>query len=209
MDFTDTITTPAELREIIPPPHEFVTNKEVSELDEHCREFIARSPFILIASSDGSGSIDISPKGDPAGFVRVLDSTTLAIPDRLGNQRADTFENVLRHPFVGVIFLVPGTKNTLRVRGKARIVRDLALRESMVVGDRLPELALVVDVTTAYFHCAKCIIRSRLWSVEQMEAVGGKDDLLLARTMVKHGDLPISVEQMQDIILNDEAERLY
>jgi len=209
MNFADTVTTLEELREVIAPPSDLVTSKEVSELDEHCRNFIARSPFILIASTDGEGSIDISPKGDPAGFVRVLDDRTLAIPDRPGNHRADTFVNVIRHPFVGLIFLIPGTKNTLRVRGRATIVRDLELRETMAVNGRLPELALVVDVTTAYFHCAKCIIRSRLWSDEQSTSAVGDDDRLLAEAMVKHGELAISVDEMQEIILNDEAERLY
>lgn len=209
MDFAETVTTLEELREVIAPPSDLVTSKEVSELDEHCRNFIARSPFILIASTDGEGSIDISPKGDPAGFVRVLDDRTLAIPDRPGNHRADTFVNVVQHPFVGLIFLIPGTKNTLRVRGKATLVRDLELRETMAVNGRLPELVLVVDVTTAYFHCAKCIIRSRLWSDEQSTSAAGGDDRLLAEAMVKHGELAISVDEMQEIILNDEAERLY
>ena len=180
MRFTGPITTRDALREVLAPPGESVTNKEISSLDEYCRDFIARSPFILIASSDGTGAIDISPKGDPAGFVRVLDDTTIAIPDRLGNHRADTFENVLKHPYVGVIFLIPGTKNTLRVRGKATIVRDASIREPMAIKGRLPELALVVDVTTAYFHCAKCIIRSKLWTADQVEAAAGADDRLLA-----------------------------
>ena len=209
MNFAETVTTLEELREVIAPPSDLVMSKEVSELDEHCRSFIARSPFILIASTDGEGSIDISPKGDPAGFVRVLDDHTLAIPDRPGNHRADTFVNVVRHLFVGLIFLIPGTKNTLRVRGRATIVRDLELRETMAVSGRLPELALVVDVTTAYFHCAKCIIRSKLWSDEQSTSAAGGDDRLLAETMVKHAELAISVDEMQEIILNDEAERLY
>jgi PPOX class probable FMN-dependent enzyme len=209
MDFAETVTTLEELREVIAPPSDLVTSKEVSELDEHCRNFIARSPFMLIASTDGEGSIDISPKGDPAGFVQVLDDRTLAIPDRPGNHRADTFVNVVKHPFVGLIFLIPGTKNTLRVRGRATIVRDLELRDTMAVNGRLPELALVVDVTTAYFHCAKCIIRSRLWSDEQSTSAVGDDDRLLAEAMVKHGELALGVDEMQEIILNDEAEHLY
>lgn len=208
MEFVEPITTRDGLREVLAPPSEFVTDKEVTELDEYCRDFIARSPFILVASSDGAGSIDISPKGDPPGFVQVLDATTIAIPDRLGNHRADTFENVLRHPFVGVIFLVPGTKNTLRLRGRATIVRDTELRESMEVNGRVPELALAVEVTTAYFHCAKCIIRSRLWSADEV-AVAGADEMLLAEAMVKHGDLPVTVDEMQEIIVSDEANRLY
>lgn len=208
MHFEDTVTTLDKLREVIAPPSELVTAKEVSAFDEYCRDFIARSPFVLIASSDGRGSIDISPKGDPPGFVQVLDDRTLAIPDRPGNHRADTFVNVLRHPYVGLIFLIPGTKNTLRVRGRATIVRDLELRKAMAINGRVPELALVVELTVAYFHCAKCIIRSGLWSAANVTAEPA-DDVLLAETMVKHGELDLSVDEMQQIILNDEDQRLY
>ena len=155
MRFEDTVTTSDELRAVITPPSDLVTAKEVAAFDEYCRDFIARSPFVLIASTDGEGSNDISPKGDPPGFVRVLDDQTLAVPDRPGNHRADTFVNFVQHPHVGLIFLIPGTKKTLRVRGKATIVRDLELRESMAIKDRVPELALVVELTTAYFHCGR------------------------------------------------------
>ena len=209
MRFADTITTLDELRAVIHPPGELVTAKETAVLDEYCRDFIARSPFVLIASTDGAGSIDISPKGDPPGFVQVLDDTTLAIPDRPGNHRADTFVNIVQHPYVGLIFLIPGTKNTLRVRGRATIVRDLELRESMAIKGRTPEVALVVDLTIAYFHCAKCIIRSELWSGSNPTADPESDEVLLAETMVKHGALDLSVEEMQEIILNDEDQRLY
>ena len=209
MRFDDTVTTLPELRAVIAPPSELVTAKEVAAFDEYCRDFIARSPFVLIASTDGQGSIDVSPKGDPPGFVRVLDDTTLAIPDRPGNHRADTFVNVVQHPHVGLIFLIPGTKNTLRVRGKATIVRDLELRESMAIKGRVPELALVVELTTAYFHCAKCIIRSQLWAGAHATADPVADDVLLAQTMVKHGELAISVDEMREIIVDDEDQRLY
>ena len=209
VEFSETLTTRSQLREILAEPSEFVTNKEFVELDEFGRDFIARSPFVLIASSDGAGSIDVSPKGAPPGFVRVLDDTTLAVPERLGNHRADTFENVLEHPFVGLIFLIPRTKNTLRIRGRARIVNDQWLRDSMQVNGKVPELALVVDITSGYFHCAKCIIRSKLWTADQVPAATGSDDLLLAHAMVTHGDLPVTVDQMQEIILDDEDKRLY
>ena len=209
MDFSETLTTRAELRDVLAEPSELVTNKEFAELDEFGRDFIARSPFVIVASSDGAGSIDVSPKGDPAGFVNVLNDTTLAVPERLGNHRADTFENVLKHPFVGLIFLIPGTKNTLRIRGRARIVRDQWLRDSMQVNGKVPELALVIDITAGYFHCAKCIIRSGLWATDQATAAAGSDDLFLAQTMVKHGDLPVTVDQMREIIIGDEDKRLY
>jgi PPOX class probable FMN-dependent enzyme len=206
--FAQPVTTLEELRAVLSPPSAVVTEKETSTLDEFCRAFIARSPFVVVASTDGAGRVDVSPKGDPAGFVRVVDDRTLAIPERKGNHRADTFTNVLQHPGVGLIFLVPGVRNTLRVRGLATIVRDEELRESMAFRGRVPDLALVVEVTTAYFHCAKCVVRSGLWSVE---ADGSRpdDERLLAEAMVAHGNLPISVEQMQQIIVDDEVDRLY
>lgn len=209
MEFDEPITTVDELRSIIAPPGDIVLAKEVSQLDEYCRDFISRSPFIVIASTDGNGVLDTSPKGDPAGFVRVLDSTTLAIPERPGNHRADTLVNIVQHPYVGIIFLIPGTRNTLRIRGKAQLVRDSSLLDSLAHKGKAPELAIIVEVTTAYFHCAKSIIRSRLWSAEQEASTGNQDELLLAETMVKHGNLDLTVDQMQAIILGDEIERLY
>jgi len=209
VEFSDPITTLEGLREVIAPPNEVVTAKEIAVLDEYCCDFIARSPYIIIASTDGKGRIDTSPKGDPPGFVQVLDDTTIAIPERPGNHRADTLVNIVQHPYVGIIFLIPGTRNTLRLRGKATIVRDQPLRESMAIKGKVPELAIVIDLTLGYFHCAKSTIRSRLWSADQEAQNEGRDDLLLAETMVKHGDLPISVDEMQEIIVDDEAERLY
>ncbi|MDG2114681.1 MAG: pyridoxamine 5'-phosphate oxidase family protein, partial [Actinomycetota bacterium] len=175
-------------------------------LDQHCRDFIGRSPFLLVASTDGQGRVDISPKGDPAGFVQVLDDTTLAIPERLGNHRADTFCNVLQHPHVGLIFLIPGTKTTLRVRGRARLVQDQALLDSMAEKGRSPVLALVLDVEGAMFHCAKCIIRSELWSSDLGEL---GDETLLAEAMADHLNGVIDTGKMQEIIVNDETSRLY
>lgn len=202
---TDRITTVEELREVLAPPVHLVTDKDVDALDDICRDFIERSPFVLIASADGTGRVDVSPKGDAPGFVRVLDERTLAIPDRPGNHRADTFVNVVSEPWVGLIFLVPGTRNTLRIRGRATIARDQWLREELVANGKVPDLALVVEITTAFFHCAKCIIRSKLWSAGQ----DTEDDDLLARAMVDHAGLDLSVEQMQAIIVADEQTRLY
>jgi PPOX class probable FMN-dependent enzyme len=207
MEFHHRIETLAQFREVVRPPHRVVTDKETDRFDHYCRDFIERSPFVLVASTDGYGKIDISPKGDAPGFVEVLDDTTLAIPDRPGNHRTDTFLNVLEHPYVGLIFLIPGHKNTLRVRGQAEIVRDLDVRERLVANGKLPDLALAVHLTVAYFHCGKCIIRSDLWGAEPAEEPG--DERLLANAMVRHGGLDMSVGQMHDIIVDDERERLY
>jgi PPOX class probable FMN-dependent enzyme len=118
---------------------------------------------MLIASADSNGNTDVSPKGDPIGFVKILDDKTLAIPDRLGNKRADTIENILTNPNVGLIFLIPGKTETLRVSGKAQVVRDKALLNSMAVKGKSPDFAIIVTVEEAFFHCSKCMIRSKLW----------------------------------------------
>ena len=144
MEFKDVLTDPAQFRELMGEPPPPCVAKTMAMADQHCRAFIARSPFVLIASSNARGQTDISPKGDAAGFVRVLDDKTLAIPDRPGNRRADTFTNVLANPQVGLLFFVPGKSETLRFSGSARIVRDIDLRESMAVlnkGAHLQELS--------------------------------------------------------------------
>ncbi len=165
--FQEVIETAEQLREVLGFPAERVQRKVITSLDQHCRKFISLSPFLLIATADSSGNMDVSPKGDPEGFVQVLDDTTVAIPDRPGNRRADGFLNIIDNPRVGLFFMVPGYRETLRVAGSARIVRDMALRQTMAIKGKVPELALVVDVEEAFFHCAKCVIRSGIWQPEK------------------------------------------
>ena len=207
MQFTDVITDPAQFRGLMGEPPPACVAKTLATLDRHCRAFIARSPFVLIASSNARGRVDVSPKGDAPGFVQVLDDSTLAIPDRPGNRRADTFTNVLENPRVGLIFLVPGKSETLRVSGTARIVRDTDLRESMAARGRTPDFALAVEVDEAFFHCSKCIIRSSLWMPQAWPALDGLPSL--AQTMVDAGALPMPVDALAEIIKQDESERLY
>lgn len=206
VEFEAPVTSLDDLREVIAPPSKLVTDKAVDHIDGHCRSFIARSPFVLVASSDGAGNFDVSPKGDPPGFVRVLDEHTLAIPERPGNHRADTFTNVLCHPYVGLIFLIPGVRNTLRVSGRATIVADRSVTEPMAIDGRVPKVALAVEVIEAFLHCAKCIIRSDLWSGATADTT---DMSTLAEAMVDQGELAISVDRMQEIIDDDERQRLY
>jgi PPOX class probable FMN-dependent enzyme len=201
------ISTEAELRAVIGQPSELVMNKVVSRLDDHCRQFIAKSPFVLVATCSSSGLLDVSPKGDPAGFVKVLDDRTLAIPDRLGNRRVDTFRNVLENPSIGLIFLIPGRRDTLRVSGKGLIVRDAALRETMAVKGRAPDLALVLDVERALFHCAKCMIRSSLWDPAGWPEVS--DVSSPAESLLAHARPAGTVTDMQKLIDDDIRERLY
>ena len=205
--FAETITTEAELRAILGHPSQLAANKVVSTLDEHCRAMIAASPFMLIASADAQGNLDVSPKGDPAGFVHVLDERTIAIPDRPGNRRADTFRNIIANPNVGLIFLIPGKDETLRISGKAMIVRDLWLREQMALRGKVPEFAIVVTIAEAFLHCAKCVIRSGLWQHEKWPEIDGLASL--ARVMIDHGKLADSVEKVQGLIDESYRDRLY
>ena len=205
--FREVVTTEEQFRSVMGNPSALVIRKELNELDSHAREFIGRSPFLLIGTSGADGRMDMSPKGDPPGFVRVLDEKTLAIPDRLGNHRADTFVNLVVNDQIGLIFFVPGKQETLRVSGRAVIVRDSEIRGQMAVGDRLPEFAIIVEVNQMFFHCAKCIIRSNLWKPEFWPTLTGLPSL--AQTMVSAGKLRQSVEEMQAIVDNDAATRLY
>lgn len=205
--FQEIIRTEGELRAVMGNPSALVTRKELDQLDSHAREFIGRSPFLIIGTTGSDGGIDMSPKGDPQGFVKVLDDKTLAIPDRLGNRRADTFSNLVANPQIGLIFLIPGKQETLRVSGRALIVRDLPLRQSMEVSGKIPEFAIVVEVNQMFFHCAKCMIRSNLWKPECWPALSGLPTL--AETMVSAGKLEHSVQEMQEIVDNDAANRLY
>jgi PPOX class probable FMN-dependent enzyme len=144
-----------------------MTSKILTRLDQKCRRFISSSPFVVVGSIGAGGLIDVSPKGDPPGFVQVLDDSTLVVPDRAGNRRVDTLCNLLHHPQVGLIFFVPGRRETLRVFGRALIVRDEEVRRAVAGADRTPEVALVVAVQRAFFHCGKCITRSRLWELSK------------------------------------------
>jgi PPOX class probable FMN-dependent enzyme len=207
MDFSHVLASEAELREVIGPAMPRAVAKEIARLDVHCRALIAASPFVLIASSDAAGRTDVSPKGDPPGFVVVLDDETLAIPDRPGNRRADTFTNVLQNPGVGLVFLIPGKLETLRVNGRARIVRDLALRERMAVKGKVPELALVVTVEQAFIHCGKCMIRSGLWEPESWPR--GDELPSQAECLVAHARLQETVADVHASVELARATRLY
>jgi PPOX class probable FMN-dependent enzyme len=155
-----------ELRALYKSPGDNAVRKELPRLDGHCRSFIANSPFVLIGSSDGNGNADVTPKGDRPGFVAILDDNNIAIPDRPGNNRLDTLENSVVNPAVGLLFLIPGMNETLRINGHARITADAALRESLAVDGKLPVSVTVVSVKAAYMHCAKAFMRSELWKPE-------------------------------------------
>mgnify|MGYP001203976932 CR=1 FL=1 len=156
----------AALRALYPATHKLAALKSLGILDPHAREFIRRSPFLTIGTQNREGRADVSPRGDPAGFVTVLDDRTLAIPDRPGNNRLDTLSNILANPNVGLLFVVPGFDDTLRVNGRASLSTDPKILQAMAVNDRVPTLAIVVEVAEVFLHCAKAFRRSRLWDPE-------------------------------------------
>jgi PPOX class probable FMN-dependent enzyme len=164
--FKQVIQTEAELREILGYAGNAAQNKVIPEIDEICRAFIEKSPFVLLGSTDTSDNMDVSPKGDPAGFVQVMDSKTLLIPDRPGNRRGDTLSNILQNPNIGLLFLVPGRSDTLRVNGTAQLVRDDDVRERFTMQGKAPVFVIAVTVKEVFFHCTKCVLRSGLWSSE-------------------------------------------
>ncbi len=159
------IRTKEELRDFFGEPVLRTVERQLDKLDGHCRHFIELSPF-LVLSSAGPGGVDASPKGDPPGFVKVIDDETLLIPDRLGNRRVDSMMNIVESPGVGIIFFVPGVEETLRVNGEAKITTDPALLAPLSMKGKCPEAGLLIRVREAYFHCGKSIIRSKLWDPE-------------------------------------------
>jgi len=160
------ITDKTALRAVIDAPMALAATKEMPALDRHCRHFISLSPFLCLSSMSADGKADVSPRGDPPGFVKVLDDKTVLIPDRKGNRRLDTMQNILEQPSVAAIFFVPGIEETLRINGKASITQDRALLDDMEVQGRPPALGIKIEIETVFFHCAKALKRSRLWDPE-------------------------------------------
>ena len=152
-----------ELRAIVGEPDQYVANKVKDRLSPIQRDWLAHSPLGFVATTDADGSVDVSPKGDPPGFVHVIDDTTIAIPERPGNKRVDGYRNVLERPHVGTLFLIPGRGDTLRINGTARILADADYFDAMTVKGKRPILALEIDVEEVFFHCAKAFLRSDAW----------------------------------------------
>jgi PPOX class probable FMN-dependent enzyme len=195
------ITTLEQLRELYPPPKERSVRKELDHLDEHCRDFVALSPFLLVASANAAGACDVSPKGGPPGFVRVLDDHRLAIPDATGNRRLDGLQNMIENPHVGLVFLIPGLGETLRVNGTVELTRDPVLLAGLETAGKPPALALVVSAEQVYLHCAKCVIRSKLWKPESWpESLPSAAEIL--NDHIGIGDVDASAAALADSYAN-------
>ncbi|MGZ8179130.1 pyridoxamine 5'-phosphate oxidase family protein [Williamsia sp. SKLECPSW1] len=169
-DPTDhTVTSTEQLEAIVGLPNQRAATKVRPRLADVHREWIAASPFVVLSTVDSDGRVDASPKGDPVGFVHVLDDRTIAIPERPGNRRVDGYRNILDNPHAGTLFLVPGRGDTLRVNGRARIVADAPYFDAMRVQGRRPILAVEIDVEEVFFHCAKAFMRAHLWEPDTWE----------------------------------------
>jgi PPOX class probable FMN-dependent enzyme len=184
------VTSHEELRELLGTPAKRAAEKDRKELHARDRDWLAASPFCLVATSGADGSCDVSPKGDPAGFTVVLDDTTIAIPERPGNKRGDGFHNIIDNPHVGLIFLIPGRTDTLRINGRATIVRDAPYFDRMVVKGHRPQFAVQVEIEQIFYHCSKAFLRSELWKPETW-----KPDVLPRRAV-----LIIEVERPADTL---------
>jgi len=197
-----------ELRPLYSSPSTLARAKQLARIDAHCRNFIARSPLVIVGSIHPERGLDVSPRGDAPGFVRVLDEHHLAIPDRPGNNRLDTLENLLENPAIGLFFVIPGIEETLRVNGTARLTRAAWLLDSMAVANKAPKLAIVVTVTEAFLHCAKALKRARLWDEDYRLA--RKEMPTLGRMIIEQTNPPgLTAEEADARIEADYRANLY
>ncbi|AFC29231.1 pyridoxamine 5'-phosphate oxidase-like FMN-binding protein [Paenibacillus mucilaginosus 3016] len=162
--FEDEITTEEELRSVVGFPHEAVVQKSVAVIDDQIRRYIAMSPLFFLSTSHADGSCDVSPRGDVPGFVRVWDEKHLVFPERQGNRRADSLLNLLTNPHAGMVFLIPGMEEVLRINGRARIIRSAKVLSGMQSGNQTPQLGVVVEVQECYIHCSRALKSSAVWN---------------------------------------------
>jgi PPOX class probable FMN-dependent enzyme len=197
-----------DLRSTYPATHEIALKKCMDHVDKHARAFIERSPFMCIGTQSKSGAADVSPRGDPCGFVKIIDEKTLLIPDRPGNNRLDTLTNITTNPNVGLLFIVPGFDDTMRVNGRAQLTRDPEMLAMMAVHDRTPTIAIVVHVQEVFIHCAKAFRRSKLWDdshYHDRKAVPSLMQIILDQTASAPTD-PKEMEE-RDAELEEEYQR--
>ena len=194
------------LRAIYGEPSDFARRKTLPQLDAHCRSFLALSPFFCLGTQGPSGG-DVSPRGDQPGFVHVLDDSTLAIPDWRGNNRIDSLTNIAENSQVGLLFLIPGVDETLRINGMAEISMDPELLARWENGGNHPKSALIVTVKEAFIHCAKALIRSQLWKEESR--IDRAELPSLAQILKDQLSLPTTVNEMEVKVASDYKNKLY
>ncbi|UCZ53829.1 pyridoxamine 5'-phosphate oxidase family protein [Bacillus shivajii] len=206
--FTNVITHKEQLSNILGEPSSLAKNKVIDLLDEHCKTYISSSPFLILSTSDSEGKCDSSPRGDAPGFVHVIDEKHLVIPERPGNRRADSLTNILENGHVGLLFMIPGFGETLRVNGKGYLIQDREVLQNMAVNGKVPLLGIAVTVEQAYIHCAKAIKRSNLWEGDKWPTV---EHLSSAGKMLKdHANMKDQSEYaLNQQLIEGYSNRLY
>jgi len=204
--FADVLASADELAVLYGSPVEAVVSKIIDHLDGHCRDFIARSPFVLVATADERGNCDVSPKGGPAGFVSVLDEKRLAIPDAPGNRLVYSLRNVAAGGRAGLLFVIPGMEETLRVNGRPWLPRDPAVLEPLAAGAKPPKVAIGVEVEEAFLHCAKAFKRSALWRPDEWPDAAGL--AAAAQIWRDHMALDMTTKEVQEFVDDDYANNL-
>lgn len=206
--FRDAILSSEELAEVYGPPMENILDKIIDRLDSHCRDFIALAPFVLVATADADGRCDVSPKGGPPGFVRVLDEKRLVLPDAPGNRIIDSLRNIVATGRAGLLFVIPGMEETLRVNGRAFLTHDPELLGSLEGAGKPPKVGVGVQVEEAYLHCAKAFKRSGLWQSDEWPDASGlarpaeiwRDHIALAE---------VSLEAVDELVDEDYRDNLW
>lgn len=178
------VTTVEELRAIVGEPNAAVKNKVTDRLSPAQQDWLSHSPLGFVATTDADGRVDVSPKGDPPGFVHIIDERTIAIPERPGNKRVDGYLNVLQHPHVGTVFVIPGRGDTLRVNGSGTVLSDADYFDAMIVDGKRPILALEIAVEEVFFHCAKAFLRSDAWKPETWDPTAVPSVAQLAKSVI-------------------------
>lgn len=200
------ISSVADLLTTYPQPTGLSVKKELARIDRQARAFIERSSFLVIATADADGWPDASPRGDPAGFVSVEDEHRLLMPDRPGNNRVDSFKNLVANPKIGILFFVPGHQHSLRINGEARILTDQALRERFAVNGRPARAVVEVTARQVFFHCGKSLIRARLWSPEHWPS---RDGLASLGRAIADQVPDIDADKAEELVAESIRDRLY
>ena len=207
IDVEEEVKTRQDLRTYRNPPSRFVANKVIDHIDDLAQRFIESSSMVVLATRRADGGIDMTPRGEPPGFVQILNDRVIALPDRLGNNRADAFENILRDTGVGLYFIIPGHRDSLRISGQARIVRDAKLMSRMEVRGHVPELSILVRVEALLSHCPKAFVRAGIWERDTWPDLRNVPSA--GAFLKKHGKLPDPVTDVEGIVAKDGQNRLY
>ena len=208
MSENENINCASDLRNIYKEPTEIAVRKVLSKLDNHLRHFIELSPFLVLSTVRGDGFCDASPRGDAPGFVRVLDEKNIFLPDRPGNNRLDSLTNIVSNPGVGILFMIPGLEETLRVNGTARVMLDMSLLESSIVQGKTPKSGLQITINECYIHCGKALRRSKLWDSNLHIRKGVYPTL--GKIIADQGALPgKSIEELDRDIVESYRNDLY